>query len=230
MSVRAAWSSHGGMPMWRTSRKRRIRPTTGRREDMSHRSLWISVATAFFPAYALAAAGDIDISVGLMDVKADMDSPVLGVTAGDKVSPVINASYFVTDHFALNTAIGITRHEFFLGKTSLGKATMAPPHLMAQWHFLPNGMFRPYVGIGVHHTVFFDKKGPTFDMLERFKSDTGLVLQAGVSYAISDRYFVNLDYKKFYLETDVKFKGAATRVERLGLDPDVISVAFGMRF
>ena len=107
---------------------------------------------------------------------------------------------------------------------------MAPLNLVAQWHFLPEARFRPYVGVGVHHTLFFDQEGPVFDQLARFKSDTGLVLQAGVSWSVSERWFINLDYKKFYLETDVRFSGAPARVERIGLDPDVFSLAFGMRF
>ena len=37
-----------------------------------------------------AAAGDWELSLGLMSVNADMDSPVLGVDASDRVTPVIN--------------------------------------------------------------------------------------------------------------------------------------------
>ncbi len=189
-----------------------------------------AVAALALPVAVQAAAGDWEFSLGLMSVNADMDSPVLGVDASDRVTPVINASYFLTRQIALNTAAGIARHRFSLGGATLGRASMAPLNLVAQWHFLPEGRFRPYVGVGVHHTLFFDQEGPVFDQLARFKSDTGLVLQAGVSWSVSERYFINLDYKKFYLETDVRFSGAPARVERIGLDPDVFSLAFGMRF
>lgn len=191
---------------------------------------WAVAAVLALPLAVQAEAGDWEVSLGLMSVNADMDSPVLGVDASDRVTPVINASYFVTRHIALNTAAGIARHRFSLGGATLGRASMAPLNLVAQWHFLPEGRFRPYVGVGVHHTLFFDQEGPVFDQLARFKSDTGLVLQAGASWSLSDRYFINVNYKKFYLETDVRFSGAPTRVERIGLDPDVFSLAFGMRF
>ena len=106
---------------------------------------------------------------------------------------------------------------------------MAPFHLMAQYHFMPKADFRPYVGVGIHHTVFFKQSGPAFNGLEDFKADTGAVLQAGFSYTLNKDYFVNFDVKKFYLETNVTPQGGA-KIETITLNPWLIGLAVGKQF
>lgn len=186
-------------------------------------------------AGALLAAGvhaeplGLDVSVGLVGVLPDIKSPVVGADANDRYVPIVNFTYYLSDHFALNTAAGITRHEFDNAGGKLGKASMAPFHLMAQYHFMPKANFRPYVGVGIHHTIFFNQEGPAFDLLKDFPSDTGAVLQAGFSYSVSKEYFVNVDVKKFYLETEVAFKGAP-KLETIELNPLLVGIAFGKQF
>jgi outer membrane protein len=171
----------------------------------------------------------LDVSIGLVNVRPDIKSPVVGADATNEVVPVVNLTYYLNDHFALNTAAGITRHEFSNSGGVLGKASMAPFHLMVQYHFMPQADFRPYVGVGIHHTVFFDKGGPAFDGLDSFDADTGPVLQAGFSYIVNKDYFVNFDIKKFYLETNVTPRGGA-KIEMLTLDPLLVGLAVGMHF
>lgn len=171
----------------------------------------------------------LDVSVGLVGVLPDVKSPVVGADADDRVVPIVNLTYYLSDHFALNTAAGITRHEFDNAGGKLGKASMAPFHLMAQYHFMPKADFRPYVGVGIHHTIFFDQKGPAFDLLKDFPSDTGAVLQAGFSYSVNKDYFINVDVKKFYLETEVAFKGAP-KLETIELNPLLVGIAVGKQF
>lgn len=171
----------------------------------------------------------LDVSVGLVGVLPDVKSPVVGADADDRYVPIVNFTYYLSDHFALNTAAGITRHEFKNAGGELGKASMAPFHLMAQYHFMPKADFRPYVGVGIHHTIFFDQGGPAFDLLKDFPSDTGAVLQAGFSYSVGKDYFVNVDVKKFYLETEVAFKGAP-KLETIDLNPLLVGIAVGKQF
>jgi len=171
----------------------------------------------------------LDVSLGLTNVRPFVKSPVVGADATNEWVPIANFTYYLNDNFALNTAAGVTRHEFSNAGGILGKATMAPFHLMAQYHFMPKADFRPYVGVGIHHTVFFNKSGPAFDNLDRFKADTGAVLQAGFSYTVSKDYFVNFDVKKFYLETNVTPRGGA-KLETITLNPVLIGLAVGKQF
>ncbi len=171
----------------------------------------------------------LDVSIGLVNVRPDIKSPVVGADATNEVVPIANFTYFLNENFALNTAAGITRHEFSNSGGVLGKASMAPFHLMAQYHFMPKADFRPYVGVGIHHTVFFRKSGPVFDGLDDFDADTGAVLQAGFSYMMNKDYFVNFDIKKFYLETNVTPQGGA-QIETITLNPLLVGLAVGKHF
>ena len=178
----------------------------------------------------LAQAGNrLDLSLGLVNISPDMDSPVVGADATTETKPIMNLTYYLGDNLALNTAAGITRHTFSAGGSTLGRASMAPFHLMLQYHFMPQSNFSPYLGAGIHHTVFFSKSGPVFDSLRRFPADTGGVLQLGFDYAINKDYFINFDVKKFYLKTDVQPAGGA-KIETLALDPLLVGLAVGMHF
>jgi len=176
------------------------------------------------------AGNQLDLSLGLTQIRPDIESPVVGVSATKELKPILNLTYYLGDNLALNTAAGITRHTFSAGGAVLGKASMAPFHLMLQYHFMPKSDFRPYVGAGIHHTVFFDKSGPTFDTLRGFPADTGAVLEVGFDYAINKDYFINFDIKKFYLKTDVLPGGGGAKIETLTLDPLLVGVAVGRHF
>lgn len=175
-------------------------------------------------------AGNLDVSLGLVNVIPDIDSPVVGADAGNEINPIANITYYLNDNLALNTAAGITRHTFTAGGATLGKASMAPFHLMLQYHFMPKSAFSPYLGAGIHHTVFFDKSGPVFDTLRKFPADTGGVLQLGFDYAINKNYFINFDVKKFYLKTDVLPGGGGAKIESITLDPLLVGLAVGRHF
>ncbi len=178
----------------------------------------------------LAQAGNLDVSLGLVNVIPDIDSPVVGASASTETNPILNLTYYLNDNLALNTAAGITRHTFKAGGATLGKASMAPFHLMLQYHFMPKSTFSPYVGAGIHHTIFFDKDGPVFNTLRDFPADTGGVLQVGFDYAVNKDYFVNFDVKKFYLKTDVLPGAGGAKIETLALDPLLVGLAVGRHF
>ncbi|MEW5788438.1 MAG: OmpW family outer membrane protein [Pseudomonadota bacterium] len=189
----------------------------------------LGVFLATIATWSYAGMG-LDVSLGLTNIRPDIESPVVGVSATNEVKPIVNLTYHLNDNLALNTAAGITRHTFSAGGAVLGKASMAPFHLMLQYHFMPKSAFSPYVGAGIHHTVFFDKSGPTFDTLRGFPADTGGVLEIGFDYAINKDYFINVDLKKFYLKTDVLPGGGGAKIETLTLDPLLVGVAVGMHF
>lgn len=195
-----------------------------------NKSLFIPSLLCAMLAVSTSQAANLDISLGLVNVIPDIDSPVVGVDATTETKPIANLTYYLNDNLALNTAAGITRHTFSAGGATLGRASMAPFHLMLQYHFMPKSAFRPYVGAGVHHTVFFNKEGAVFDTLRGFPADTGGVLQVGFDYAINKDYFINFDVKKFYLETDVRPGGGGAKIETLALDPLLVGLAVGMHF
>lgn len=157
------------------------------------------------------------------------ESSSLGLGVDNAVVPEVDFSYFVTKNVALELILGTSRHEVSLGSTSLGKVSVLPPTLTAQYHFAPDATVRPYVGAGVNYTRFYsnDLKVGTQNV-ELDNNSWGGALQAGVDIAVGKNSFINLDIKKIYIKTDVALAG--TKIDTLKLDPLVLGVGYGMKF
>jgi outer membrane protein len=99
----------------------------------------------------------------------------------------------------------------------------------AQYHFLPDQKFRPYLGAGINYTRFYDinlgNGALTVD-----KSSWGPALQAGADIEINKRFFVNLDVKKIWMDTDVKAVASGATVANLKIDPWIFGIGAGMKF
>lgn len=157
------------------------------------------------------------------------ESSSLGLSVDNALVPEVDFSYFVTKNVALELILGTSRHEVSLGSTSLGKVSVLPPTLTAQYHFAPDATVRPYVGAGVNYTRFYsnDLKVGTQNV-ELDNNSWGGALQAGVDIAVGKNSFINLDIKKIYIKTDVALAG--TKIDTLKLDPLVLGVGYGMKF
>lgn len=157
------------------------------------------------------------------------ESSSLGLSVDNALVPEVDFSYFVTKNVALELILGTSRHEVSLGSSSLGKVSVLPPTLTAQYHFAPDATVRPYVGAGVNYTRFYsnDLKVGTQNV-ELDNNSWGGALQAGVDIAVGKNSFINLDIKKIYIKTDVALAG--TKIDTLKLDPLVLGVGYGMKF
>ncbi|WP_189836656.1 OmpW family protein [Sulfuriferula sp. AH1] len=157
------------------------------------------------------------------------ESSSLGLSVDNALVPEVDFSYFVTKNVAVELILGTSRHEVSLESTSLGKVSVLPPTLTAQYHFAPDATVRPYVGAGVNYTRFYsnDLKVGTQNV-ELDNNSWGGALQAGVDIAVGKNSFINLDIKKIYIKTDVALAG--TKIDTLKLDPLVLGVGYGMKF
>ena len=157
------------------------------------------------------------------------------------VVPEFDISYFFTDNIAAELILGVTPHDVMavdtaVGDLDLGDVTLLPPTLTLQYHFNPEGQVRPYLGAGVNYTIFFNDDLPSGTILDGIDYDPsfGLALQAGVDYAINERWFLNFDVKKVWINTDVTvdFTTAlgATVDADVDINPWVIGVGAGYKF
>lgn len=62
-----------------------------------------------------------------------------------------------------------------------------------------------------------------------YGDSVGPALQAGIDYKIDEKYSLNLDIKKIWINTDVKINGGAIRAD-VDLDPWVIGAGIGYTF
>ncbi|MBP2292498.1 OmpW/AlkL family protein [Azospirillum rugosum] len=164
---------------------------------------------------------------------------------GNDYIPELDFSYFVTDNIALELIAGTSRHKVSgslngLGNSvDIGKVSLLPPTLTAQYHFFTKERVSPYIGAGINYTLFYREdaaKTPNGIGLAITNTDYenrfGFALQAGVDVAISGPWSLNFDVKKIFLKTDVTAQTNLGPVvkSKVHLDPWLVGVGIGYRF
>ncbi len=178
-------------------------------------------------------AGDILIRGRVLGVvpDEDIDSNTLAGEGrvDNDVIPEVDFSYFITDNIALELIAGTSKHDVTWndGK-DLGSVRLLPPTLTAQYHFMADQRFSPYVGAGINYTFFYDSKPGQFNAV-KYDDGFGYAFQAGFDYAISGPWSLNVDVKKIYLSTDVSVNNGAVNA-KADLDPWLFGVGVGYRF
>lgn len=153
------------------------------------------------------------------------------ITVSDKIIPDVDVSYFFAKHFAAELVLTYPQqHEVKLNGTKIGTFKHLPPTLLAQYHFLPEGIVRPYVGAGVNLTLISDVNiaVPGVGTLDLEKSSVGAAGQAGVDIRLAPGKFLNIDIKKVMIGSDVTL--GSTKVSAVKVDPILASVGLGIRF
>ncbi|KRE09779.1 hypothetical protein ASE63_04445 [Bosea sp. Root381] len=162
-------------------------------------------------------------------------APVIGgdVDISNSVVPELDISYFFTKNIAVELILGVTPHNVkgagALAGTRIGSAWLLPPTLMLQYHFTDFGAFKPYVGVGVNYTVFFNEKAKGgFDRFD-LKDSFGVALQIGFDYMIDKNWGINFDVKKIFLEPKVKVNNGLV-AGKVRIDPWLIGTGVTYRF
>ena len=147
--------------------------------------------------------------------------------------PELDFTYFFNKNFAAELILGTSKHDVKVGndEVSLGSVRLLPPTVTLQYHFYPTKSLKPYVGAGLNYTIFYDvENGDTLGM--DYKNNVGFALQGGVDYFVNDKFFLNVDIKKLYLQTDVDVDLGlpATVPAEVKINPLLIGFGVGMKF
>lgn len=209
-----------------------------------------AAAFAAMAAPAAAAPGDLLVRLRGIYVAPQDDSggvlpavPTGSVTVDDAIVPELDFTYFLTNNIAAELILATSPHDIhgagaLSGLNKIADTMALPPTLTLQYHFIPDGRVRPYVGAGVNWTIFYseDSKaslegalgGPTDVSLD---DSFGWAVQAGVDFDITDRVFMNLDVKYIDIDTTATLNtGGAINTVDVEIDPLIFGVGFGMRF
>jgi outer membrane protein len=176
-------------------------------------------------------------------VVPDEDSEIEGIggeaEVDDAFTGELDISYFFTENIAAEMIFGVAPHDVeavntAAGDIDLGDVWLLPPTLTLQYHFMPAAQFRPYVGAGINYTIFFgEDEGDVADDIE-YDDGFGYALQAGFDWGLNEKWGINVDVKKIWLETDVEVDattalGAVVDAE-VDLDPWFIGVGVSYKF
>jgi len=228
------------------------------------------VAAAFAPSLAFAEAGDIVVRLRATHVSPDESSKLGEQTnaaygantanvlygsnsaqleVGSNTIPELDFSYYITKNIAAELILALgTSHDVNVSGSgsavalnhALGSVNLLPPTLTAQWHFLPDSTFDPYVGAGLGYVRSLNRNLTAQTSLGNFRIEIDRnmiapVVQAGFDINLQDKWLVNFDVKKLWFNTDVKLnapvlKAGFQKIDDLDIDPWVISVGFGKKF
>ncbi|MBI2312255.1 MAG: OmpW family protein [Betaproteobacteria bacterium] len=163
--------------------------------------------------------------------------PADAIQVSDKVIPEVDISYFFTRNIAAELVLTVPqKHDVdvtasAIGSFKAGSFKHLPPTLTLQYHFLPDGQFRPYVGAGINYTRISSVSlaVPGVTPLQLDDDSFGAALQAGVDVALGKNVYLNFDVKKIYIDSDVK-DGTGAKVSRVKLDPLAIGIGLGWKF
>ena len=177
------------------------------------RGIWVAPVES---ANSISIGGDVDIS--------------------NQVVPELDFTYFVTDNIAFELIAAITPHDVravgtAAGDVDLGDVTLLPPTLTLQYHVPFDNGFKPYVGVGINYTAFFDEDVPSAGVVTdtHFDDSVGPALQVGMDYFLTDDWFVNLDFKYLFIDTDVSINGGDITAS-VDINPIVFGFGVGYRF
>lgn len=177
-------------------------------------------------------------------------SPGAELRVDSNTIPELDISYYFTKNLAAELILALgTKHDVSVSgsggdmrRRGLGEVNLLPPTLTLQWHFNPDQTFDPYVGAGITYVRAMDNglkwRGTTLpDLPIRIDRDSfGPAIQAGFDVNLTDRWLVNFDVKKIWVDTDVKLNATAAglpgwrKIDDLDIDPWVISVGVGKKF
>lgn len=207
------------------------------------------LVTTALPANA--AQGDVLVRVRTILVAPNEKSGgILPALPGEKVAvgnsfmPEVDFTYMATNHLGFELVLATTKHRLS-GRTGttggigkLGSTWVLPPTLTAQYHFVPEGKVRPYVGAGINYTIFWNEdasKGLEAAVGKtgiRLSDSFGWAVQAGTDIDLSKKVFLNLDVKYIDMSTTARLATTAIGVQRVKVDinPVVVGVGLGFRF
>ncbi|HEY9223659.1 MAG TPA: OmpW family outer membrane protein [Variovorax sp.] len=163
--------------------------------------------------------------------------PKDAITINSKTIPEFDITYFFTPNIAAELVLTVPQKQRVTieqsalgGPVEIGTFKHLPPTLTLQYHFLPEGTFRPYVGAGFNYTRISSTNlnVPTVGRLDLDHNSFGLAVGAGFDIKIAKNVFLNFDVKKVQIRTDVSLNG--TKLSTVKVDPLLVGVGIGYRF
>ncbi len=171
------------------------------------------------------------------DESADIEAIGGDVSISTAVVPEFDITYFFNENWSLELILATAKHDVeavgtSAGDIDLGHVWLLPPTLTAQYHFT-GGDFVPYLGAGPNLTLFYGvDEGPVADDVD-YDTSVGFALQGGFDYMLNDKWFLNFDVKKLFLNTDATVNATtalgATVVADVDINPWIFGVGVGLK-
>ncbi len=202
----------------------------------------------FYTPVCAADSGDWLVRLRALRVSPNDNSDAVSTIPGSSVSVdsdntvELDFTYFITRKLGIEAILGTSKHNIYgegsikgLGK--IANVRTLPPTFTLQYHFEPDEMIRPYAGIGINYTKFYDQNstsslegalGPTSVNLD---DSWGLSGQIGVDVMLNEDWFINFDAKYIRINTTATINsGGTVRNVNVDINPWFLGVGVGKQF
>lgn len=228
---------------------------TLKNQNTTRAALGLAAALAgAVPAAVAYEAGDILVRGRVIAVDPNEDSSVVksngapiagsGVGLDSSIVPEVDFTYMLTPAWGLELILASSSHDAdgtgsLAGMGKLFDARTLPPTLTVQYHFNSSGSIRPYAGIGLNYTLFFNEDATSGMKTAgggkasvQLDDSWGLAANVGVDVAINKDWFINADLKYIDMDTTATIKtNALGRLKvDVDIDPWVYGIGIGRRF
>jgi outer membrane protein len=201
---------------------------------------WVVLA-AMGAMWSLAAnaieRGDWLVRVGFHYVDPKSDNNEL-VEVDSATSLTFDVTYMLDPHWGVEL-LGAWPFEHDISLVSgpkIGDTKQLPPTLSVVYNFLPQSRWRPYAGIGVNWTIFYDENlsGPLAGADLSLDQSVGLAGVVGIDFDFNDKWFGNIDVRYINIDTDATVhlpnNGGSIDVGSVQIDPWAFGANLGYRF
>lgn len=207
----------------------------------------LALILAAAPSHAVE-KGDWLIRAGIAHVAPDDRSGAVtgisgsGVEVDGATNLAVNFTYMLSDNWGVELLGALPFRHDIKGSgaiSSLGtiaETKQLPPTVAVVYNFAPKASVRPYAGIGLNHTVFFDEKvtGGLVGMANGISLDssTGLAAEVGVDVDLDNNMFFNASLWYVDIATTATLEGGALDGARVDvdIDPWVVFAGVGWKF
>lgn len=163
-------------------------------------------------------------------------SPGARVEADDGHSLGFSIGYMLTSNWSIDLLGAVPFSHDIKGRGTLdGAGTVAstdqlPPTLSVLYYFQPEKSVRPYAGLGLNYTIFYNEntKGALAGNDIKLDDSFGLALNVGTDIDINDTWFANISAWYIDLETKAQINGGAKF--DVAIDPIVFMLGIGRAF
>ena len=166
----------------------------------------------------------------------------LDLSVDDSTQLGLNFVYFFDNNWAIELLAATPfKHDIKLhsagDKTALADVSQLPPTLSALYYFDTSSKLKPYLGLGLNYTVFFDDSFTStyqdagFSDLD-LDGSFGYSVQIGADYELNDKWSINASARYIDINTDASFKvgGTVKGSADVDIDPMVYSLMIGYKF